>query len=246
MAEFLDKTGVETVWGKVKELLSDKVDNSTFQDFTNTVGEANGLATLDATGSIPEAQLPTFKTVNGNSILGSGNISIDLSIFMLVDELPAKGVENKVYLVTSPSWKPENVYTEYIWVNNSWETLGEYTASVDLTPYLKKTDLATTTKDGAMSASDKAKLDGIAAGANKYTLPTASSSTLGGIKVGSGLSINNGVLSANVTSIPTIEDATTTKSGLMSASDKQKLNSIATNATADKAIDTETLKSLLV
>ena len=30
-----------------------------------------------------------------------------------------------------------------------------------------------------------------------YTLPTASASTLGGVKVGAGLSINNGVLSAN-------------------------------------------------
>ena len=42
----------------------------------------------------------------------------------------------------------------------------------------------------------KSKLDGIATGANKYILPTASASTLGGIKVGSGLSISNGVLSA--------------------------------------------------
>lgn len=43
----------------------------------------------------------------------------------------------------------------------------------------------------------KNKLDGIAANANNYTLPTASSTTLGGIKVGSGLSISNGVLSAS-------------------------------------------------
>lgn len=38
----------------------------------------------------------------------------------------------------------------------------------------------------------KTKLDGIASGANKYTLPTATSTTLGGIKVGSGLSITGG------------------------------------------------------
>lgn len=43
----------------------------------------------------------------------------------------------------------------------------------------------------------KEKLDGIDAGANNYTLPTASSSVLGGVKVGSGLSIDNGVLSAS-------------------------------------------------
>lgn len=43
----------------------------------------------------------------------------------------------------------------------------------------------------------KSKLDGIATGANKYTLPKASGSTLGGVKVGEGLEIDsNGVLSA--------------------------------------------------
>ena len=34
-----------------------------------------------------------------------------------------------------------------------------------------------------MSSTDKAKLDGIASGANNYTLPTATETTLGGIKV---------------------------------------------------------------
>ena len=35
-----------------------------------------------------------------------------------------------------------------------------------------------------MSSTDKAKLDGIASGANNYKLPTASANTLGGIKTG--------------------------------------------------------------
>lgn len=44
----------------------------------------------------------------------------------------------------------------------------------------------------------KSKLDGIAASANNYSLPTASSSTLGGIKIGSGLSIDgSGVVTAS-------------------------------------------------
>ena len=42
---------------------------------------------------------------------------------------------------------------------------------------------ATTTQSGIMSSTDKAKLDGIASGANNYKLPTASQNTLGGIKV---------------------------------------------------------------
>ena len=43
---------------------------------------------------------------------------------------------------------------------------------------------ATTSSDGLMSAADKAKLDGIVAEANKYTLPAASADTLGGVKIG--------------------------------------------------------------
>ena len=49
--------------------------------------------------------------------------------------------------------------------------------------YAKKSEAATHTSAGVMTASDKIKLDGIASGANNYTLPTASTTTLGGIKI---------------------------------------------------------------
>lgn len=65
---------------------------------------------------------------------------------------------------------------------------------------------ATTSAEGLMSAADKAKLDGIANNANNYTytLPTASSSTLGGVKIGTGISISSGVISnSGVRSIST-------------------------------------------
>ena len=62
--------------------------------------------------------------------------------------------------------------------------------------------VATDKTNGLMSAADKEKLDGIAAGANKYTLPTATSSTLGGVKTGSNITNSSGTISitkANVT-----------------------------------------------
>jgi hypothetical protein len=46
-------------------------------------------------------------------------------------------------------------------------------------------------QNGFMRSSDKAKLDGIADGANNYTLPTASASVLGGILIGYGTSGRN-------------------------------------------------------
>lgn len=46
------------------------------------------------------------------------------------------------------------------------------------------------------TSAEKSKLAGIATGANAYVLPTASSTTLGGVKIGSNLTISNGVISA--------------------------------------------------
>ena len=53
------------------------------------------------------------------------------------------------------------------------------------------------------TSAEKTKLAGIATGANKYTLPTATSSTLGGVKTGSNITNSSGVISissSNVTS----------------------------------------------
>lgn len=53
---------------------------------------------------------------------------------------------------------------------------------------------ATTSQIGLMTAAMVTKLNGIASGANAYTLPTASSTVLGGVKVGANLVISSGVL----------------------------------------------------
>lgn len=54
---------------------------------------------------------------------------------------------------------------------------------------------ATTTESGLMSTDDKIKLDNIASNANNYSLPTATSTVLGGIKIGDNFDINDGVIS---------------------------------------------------
>ena len=69
---------------------------------------------------------------------------------------------------------------------------------------------ATTSAAGLMSASDKAKLDGIASGANKYTLPTASS-TLGGVKTTSTVTSNSGYTACPIIGgVPYYKDTNTT------------------------------------
>lgn len=103
--------------------------------------------------------------------------------------------------------------------------------------------VATSSANGLMSASDKSKLDGIAAGANKYTHPayTAKSSGLYKVTVdGTGhVSAATAVTKADITALgipgqdtnTTYSDATTSAHGLMSAADKSKLNGIASGAT---------------
>ena len=71
--------------------------------------------------------------------------------------------------------------------------------SLDGNNAFNKTDTSysasTTSASGLFSSSDKSKLDGVADNANNYTLPVASSSVVGGLKLGSGLQESSGVVS---------------------------------------------------
>ena len=70
---------------------------------------------------------------------------------------------------------------------------------------------ATTSAAGLMSSADKTKLDGIATGANKYVLPTASSSTLGGVKTTSAVTSTSGYTACPIISgVPYYKDTNTT------------------------------------
>ena len=83
---------------------------------------------------------------------------------------------------------------------------------------------ATTSSAGLMSASDKSKLDGIATGATKITVDTALSST-------STNPVQNKVINSALSGKAGTAVATTSANGLMSASDKSKLDGIASGAT---------------
>ena len=100
---------------------------------------------------------------------------------------------------------------------------------------------ATQSTNGLMSATDKKKLDGIDSGANDYKLPNAGDEVLGGIKTGYEQTAKNYPVQLDennkayvnvpwVDNNTTYNEATPTASGLMSATDKAKLNSIAENA----------------
>lgn len=105
------------------------------------------------------------------------------------------------------------------------------------------------------TAAYKTKLDGIATGANNYSLPAATSSALGGVKIGSNITNSSGTISltkANVTSAlgytpPTTDTtysaATTSAAGLMSAADKTKVDNAVTLSDAQTISGAKTFSS---
>ena len=99
---------------------------------------------------------------------------------------------------------------------------------------------ATTSAEGLMSAADKTKLDGVTAGANKYTHPSYTARASGLYKVtvdGTGhVSAATAATKSDITALgipesdTTYSAATTSAEGLMSAADKTKLDGVTAGA----------------
>lgn len=120
--------------------------------------------------------------------------NIDTTLFQIVSALPTSGInKNRIYLVASANRDPngKNIYAEYIYTGDTsatydatkWEKIGEYTPTVDLSPYMKLEQKgvangvatldangkvtdgqlwdATSEKHGLMSEADKTILDTI-------------------------------------------------------------------------------------
>ena len=65
----------------------------------------------------------------------------------VVQTLPTQNISTTTVYLVQTGTETNNLYTEYIYVNNKWETLG--TQKLDLSPYVKSTDLATVATTGS-------------------------------------------------------------------------------------------------
>ena len=64
--------------------------------------------------------------------------------FEIVTSLPTSGISaSTIYLLTSDS-KAQNLYKEYVYINNNWELLGS--TDIDLSDYVSKIELNTDRK----------------------------------------------------------------------------------------------------
>lgn len=78
--------------------------------------------------------------------------------FEVVDELPTEGIKtNTIYLVPSQSSGLNNVYDEWVYINNRWELIG--TTAIDLSNYLSKDNTIAYTPTGDYNPATKKYVD---------------------------------------------------------------------------------------
>lgn len=132
MEKYLDKNSVLRLLQGIKTQI-DKSKTSVL----DTKGVANGIASLDENGNVPLSQL-------GNVDTDIHEIALDLPTQLTEKQskhifLVPRGVDEKTN---------KNIYKEYIFTGSDitnvkdtdWEQLGEFTTSVDLKDYSKKSD----------------------------------------------------------------------------------------------------------
>ena len=266
MANYLDQTGLERLVSNIKanfttsmqvsEAIDAKIANkaekaTTLAGYGITDAKISGgtitLGTSTITPLTSHQSLDNYYTkdeVDGKvSAIPKFSISV-------VTELPATDISTTTIYLLKTGSEANNLYTEYIYVDSKWETLG--TQKMDMSDYLTKTDASTTylTKTDAsttyLTRTDASTTylgkTAAAASANKlntnagsathpvyfsngipvattftleasvpsgakftdtvYTLPPATVSVLGGVKIGSNISVTSGTISltkANVT-----------------------------------------------
>lgn len=178
-------------------------------DRIDITGQTLDINTLTLSTGSPEIMRYIEKTSGGSANIT--NIPVVGNPFILDVELirwaSASDYITKQTFVSTDA--KANEYVRYC-TNGTWDT--SWTKRV-FTDNNTTYSAATQSANGLMSAADKKKLDGIATGANNYTytLPTASSSTLGGVKTTSTVTSTSGLTACPIISgVPYYKDANTT------------------------------------
>lgn len=293
-----------------------------------TLGLNNGIATLDSNGYVPLAQLGNLDTTVSEVVTALPTTNIKKHIYLIKDTSGVSQNQYEEYIYTGDTsatydaskWeklgdfratvdladyaKKSETLSNLVWQQRGSDlflaiTMGNGTNTSEAMP------TASSSTTGAMSNTDKVKLDGIEARANNYSLPLATSATRGGIKVGyaangrnypvqmdgekayvnvpwtdtnttydlspyakkvetvdfSTIRVNKEVISNTPQGLMQkqvilftslggkggsieLEEAASNLSGLMSIRDKNKLDTIAFDATADSAITTAEIDAL--
>lgn len=127
-----------------KDELALKADKSSLDNYLLKTEAQSNYETISGAQDKYQAKLTagTGIEITGENVI---NVTLDTNIYQVVESLPESEINpNKIYLVLSAQSGETNLYTEYLYVNSKWEKIGEYKADVDLTPYLKSSEAAST------------------------------------------------------------------------------------------------------
>lgn len=241
------------------------------------IGAANGVAGLDANGNVPLSQLGNLDTTVAEVVTALPTTNIKKHIYLIKDASGVSQNQYEEYIYTGDTsatydaskWeklgdfratvdladyaKKSETLSNLVWEQRG-STLFLAITMGDGINVSEAMPTASSSTTGAMSSTDKVKLDGIEARANNYFLPLATAATRGGIKVGYAANGRNYPVQMDrenaYVNVPwtdtntTYSLATSTKDGLMKASDKAKLDGIANGATADSAIPISVIDAL--
>lgn len=204
--------------------------------FKNTKGKANGLASLDDSGKVPSTQLPSYVD--------------DVLEFDQLDQLPKPGESGKIYVVTSTNLQYRWSGTDYVEISKSL-ALGETSS----TAY--PGDKGKTTTDIVNSLSDNLVNDVLVSQSDKNSVSlTIKSITKNPVKKDKELllvdgepilltdntpilladNVNDGLYDQADDKLITINQASSFTAGVMSASDKTKLDGLKAQAEIDTSI----------
>nr|DAG63182.1 MAG TPA: hypothetical protein [Caudoviricetes sp.] len=224
------------------------------------IGSANGIAGLDANGNVPLANLGNLDTTVAEVVTALPTSNIKRHIYLVKD---SDTTNNKYaeYVYTgdisaaydSTKWEKLGDFRadvdlkDYSKKNETingltWRSRGSslvlLATLADGNQRSEFIPTASSSTAGAMSNTDKAKLDGIAANANNYSLPLAANGTRGGIQIGYAANGRNYPVQLSgekaYVNVPWTDTnttyglATSTNDGLMKASDKAKIDSMDT------------------
>ena len=172
------------------------------------INSANGVAGLDSKGYVPLAQLGNLDTTVAEVVTALPTTNIKKHIYLIKDTDGVTQNQYEEYIYTGDTsatydaskWEKLGDFratvdlADYAKKKEAMHSMDVYHTATDIQISLKGVNdfplgfiainAVTSQSAGVMIPSDKTKLDGIANNANNYSLPTASSTTKGGITLG--------------------------------------------------------------
>lgn len=242
--KFLDEIGLASFWEKIKNWVNINylsLKGGTINGNINISGNVSALQFKKTNGTstqvlIADGSVKGIGSANGIAGLDANGYvplaqlgNLDTTVAEVVTALPTTNIKKHIYLIRDTSGVTQNQYEEYIYTGDTsaaydaskWEKLGDFRATVDLADYAKKSE----TVDFSTIRVDENTL----------------ASTPQGLKLQQVIKFLNfnGTIKEVV-----IKDATSNMSGFMSIRDKNRLDGIASGATADSAIPISVIDAL--